>query len=167
MFNIQSFSDTSLDASEARAWRPQIANGDSAAGHTHGASCEATCVDRRPLHDTSITSTLIPLPALTDGAFDRLNDFLESVLWTDKLPYSPTAPKKALSKQGVEVLRTKGLLRRTDGREYVLQGVTDIFELKEATAARSDGAGKVEGKIVLIGRRVDVLRDALTEHLGL
>ena len=77
---------------------------------------------------------------------------------------------------GVEVLRTKGLIRRTDGIEFVLQGVTDIFELKEVKGADKGAKGPegqegqegyVEGKVVFIGRGVNVLRERLIEYLDL
>jgi hypothetical protein len=70
----------------------------------------------------------------------------------------------------IEILRTKGLIRRADGREYVLQGVTDLFEIKELHKKhihphRPDGRSTeteepaleqhVEPKIVFIGKGVD------------
>ena len=157
--------------------------------HAHGADCSSACADANPdssktdqagsrsssLHDNSITSTLIPLPPLSEAAFNELNDFLETVLWTDKLPSDPTG--SLLSASGVEVLRIKGLIRRDDGREYVLQGVTDIFELKEMQHGSGKGGEsaqvqvqvqvQVQGKIVFIGRKVDLLGEKLREHLQL
>jgi hypothetical protein len=72
----------------------------------------------------------------------------------------------------IEILRTKGLIRRADGREYILQGVTDLFEIKELHKKhihphphRPDGRSTepeerpheqhVEPKVVFIGKGVD------------
>lgn len=190
MFNIRSFSDTSLDTDEAKTWRAETATATATAAehrhaHAHGADCSSACADANhapsgteqagarssSLHDSSITSTLIPLPPLPAAAFNKLNDFLETVLWTDKVPGDPTG--SLLSASGVEVLRIKGLIRRDDGREYVLQGVTDIFELKEMQRGGGKGGEseqvhvQVQGKIVFIGRKVDLLGEKLREHLRL
>jgi G3E family GTPase len=183
MFNIQSFSDTALGAEETSTWKVTSGTRGHNHPHTHDASCNGkqtnsaksdTCnssATAQALHDASISSTLIPLPPLSQPAFDKLNDFLESLLWTDKLPQSLDPSGGLLSKQGIEVLRIKGLIRMAagqgeGGREYVLQGVTDIFELKEVKSEAGQ-AGEVQGKIVFIGRRVNVLRDKLREHLQL
>jgi G3E family GTPase len=65
----------------------------------------------------------------------------------------------------VDISRTKGLIRLVDGREYVLQGVTDVFELKQVL---SEGDKGVEegGKIVFIGKGVhDSLRQDLIKAI--
>ena len=64
----------------------------------------------------------------------------------------------------VDVLRTKGLVRRVDGREYLLQGVTDIFELKEVPVDK--GGEMIGGKVVFIGRNVDLLKEKLLLYIS-
>ncbi|EIW73491.1 hypothetical protein TREMEDRAFT_59665 [Tremella mesenterica DSM 1558] len=79
-------------------------------------------------HDHSIhkgISTIsIPIPSLSLDQMKTLNIFLEDLLWTNKLSGYDSSP---------EVLRTKGLVVCQEG-EYVLQGVTDLFELKLITS---------------------------------
>jgi G3E family GTPase len=124
----------------------------------------AKCIEEghdHTVHNSGITTVLIPLPTLDDVKLERLNAFLESLLWSGQLPEQvkeiQTTP---------EILRTKGFINMEDGREMVLQGVTDLFELKEATRGNAGEGERVEGKVVFIGRRVDErLRDALLKFL--
>lgn len=128
------------------------------------------------IHDNGITSTLIPLRPLSDSGFEKLGDFLESVLWGGHLPLKMTGGEKVSlgynddkeeGRGGVEVLRTKGLIRRDDGREYILQGVTDVFELKELPKVSSPSSSSMpSGKVVFIGRGVELLKERLTEYLS-
>jgi len=126
--------------------------------HDHGGKQSETGV-----HNSGITTTLIPIPTLSADQYDALRDFLEILLWKGTVPtaegYAP------------EILRCKGLIRISGGQEVVLQGVTDIFELKELSgeAARNGAGGDAEegGKVVFIGRRVDDrLGTALRRHIG-
>jgi hypothetical protein len=158
--------------------------------HSHGHS------HPHPPHYDGITTALIPLPNLSPTQFDALHTILESLLWGRKLPESPHLPKLGKLGHGassstmsrtlsvssglggdvvapgpeIEILRTKGLIRRADGREYVLQGVTDLFEIKELHKKHPhphapDGRHTepeeraheqhVEPKIVFIGKGVD------------
>ncbi|ORX33450.1 CobW/HypB/UreG, nucleotide-binding domain-domain-containing protein [Kockovaella imperatae] len=109
-------------------------------------------VHDHPSHVNSISTVLIPLPRLTPTQWSRLNLFLENVLWTGKL-------------DGVDinVLRTKGLIHLDDGREMVLQGVMDIFEIKQS----SEPDEAAPGKIVFIGRGVQDLKPALISFVDL
>ncbi|RSH91096.1 hypothetical protein EHS25_010272 [Saitozyma podzolica] len=138
--------------------------------HSHGHSHSHA----HPPHYDGITTALIPLPNLSPTQFDALNTFLDSTMSRTRsvtsglggdvnvdVPVPGPAP---------EILRTKGLFRRADGREYVLQGVTDLFEIKELHKKhphphRPDGRSTepgepaheqhVEPKIVFIGKGVD------------
>ena len=95
-----------------------------------------------------ISSILIPLPNFSSIQFDKLNSFLESLLWEGKLPPSSTLPPP-------EILRTKGYIKLEDGRSYILQGVTDLFELTELPRNVSWTQDERQGKLVFIGRGVD------------
>lgn len=106
-------------------------------------------------HDTEIKSSTIALPPLSPDRITLLNDFLEVVLWGETLP---GGEKKV--DVGVEILRTKGFIMSIDNQSYVLQGVTDVFELKQVR-------GHGEGKIVFIGRNVHLVGDSLKTHLNL
>lgn len=126
------------------------------------ACCDASEHDGHDHHDHSvhnsgITTVLIPLPTLSEEQHAKLNDFLEQLLWKNVLPGGGDAP---------EILRCKGYIKLDGGKEMVLQGVTDLFELKEVSS--KGGEEEVEGKVVFIGRRVDErLSVALRQHLGI
>jgi len=109
---------------------------------------------------SDISTILIPVPPLSTTQYDRLNSFLETLLWEGKLPPPSTSPAP-------EILRTKGYITMHDGRSFILQGVTDLFELKELP--RDDTDSRVEGgKVVFIGRGVDAkLSMTLNKYMGL
>ncbi|KAI9634963.1 putative cytoplasm protein [Dioszegia hungarica] len=119
-------------------------------------------------HFGRITTITIPIPSLSSDQFDRLQRFLEDTLWSIPDPPSATtsggiAIETAEKGGRPEVLRTKGLVRTAEGREYVLQGVTDVFELKELPSSGSGGGSAADGgKVVFIGKGVDErLKDRL------
>jgi len=127
---------------------PSCCNGDKHEGHDH---------HHHSVHNSGITTVLIPLPTLSEQQHAQLNDFLEQLLWKGVLPRGGNAP---------EILRCKGYIKLQDGRELVLQGVTDLFELKEVASKNEEA--QVEGKVVFIGRRVDEgLASALQQHLAI
>ena len=125
------------------------------ANHDHDhTNCDEVGHDHS-VHNSGIATVLVPLPRLSAEQYDRLNELLETLLWNGKLPPGVNITPNP------EILRTKGLINLHDGREMVLQGVTDLFELKEAVRGKESGE-KVEGKVVFIGRGVDDrLKDAL------
>jgi G3E family GTPase len=138
LFNIRAFSADSTT----------LHTDDEHGDHTH---------EQGETHHSGISTVLIPLPRLDEGQFARLNTFIEGLLWKSELPNGVAAP---------EILRTKGYIKMKDGREYVLQGVEDLFELKEIQ--QSDGKGSGTGKIVFIGRDVGQrLEGVLLDHIGL
>jgi G3E family GTPase len=89
---------------------------------------------------------------------------LESILWEQRIPDRPEAVP------GLDILRTKGYFKLEDGREYVVQGVTDIFEMKQVSEARRDRdeGEEMAGKLVFIGRGVrSELIDAFNKFVGI
>lgn len=112
-----------------------------------------------------ITTISIPLPILDDvrtGAFDRL---IRGLLWDGSLPPlsdPPTAPvspdDKPDDKREFDILRTKAFLRSSDGSEYILQGVRDIYEITQVPKGIVEAGIELERivpKLVLIGRGID------------
>ncbi|WVN85093.1 uncharacterized protein L203_100235 [Cryptococcus depauperatus CBS 7841] len=135
MFNIRAFSNSDVTDIRQIEGQPDhsrtfecLHNHD----HDQGAS----------LH-SKITTALIPLPTLACSQFDKLNSFLESLLWSNQFP--------STSSPAPDILRTKGYITVDDGRAFVLQGVTDLFELTKVDDKKGE---KVQGKIVFIGRGV-------------
>lgn len=64
--------------------------------------------------------------------------------------------------ESVQILRSKAYLTTDDGKEYILQGVREIFEVKEVEGSDVE----VEAKLVLIGRGLTpVIRDKIEQYL--
>ena len=81
------------------------------------------------------------------------------MLWESRLPDGEAI-------EGLDILRTKGYFKVEGGGEYVIQGVTDIFEIKEVGAKA--GGEEVQGKLVFIGRGVGQgLRTAFDAFVGI
>ncbi len=76
------------------------------------------------------------------------------MLWENVLPGGLAGQRPAF-----EIHRLKGRLVLLDGREKMVQGVREIFEIFDnpvvALSASSAGEGQVAGKMVLIGRHLD------------
>ena len=120
--------------------------------HTHDHPHES----QSKAHYNDITTVLIPLPTLTQPQHEKLESFLQTLLWESRLPSGETI-------EGLDILRTKGYFEVGDD-EYVIQGVTDIFEIKKV-AMKADG-NEVEGKLVFIGRGVgEELREAFASFM--
>lgn len=112
---------------------------------------------------------MIPLPTLSQDQHTKLERFLESLLWDQRIP-SSVADDASKGKAGLEILRTKGFCKLDDGREYVVQGVTDIFEMKEVppSSATSANGSDMGGKLVFIGRGVgEELQTAFNTFVGI
>ena len=98
--------------------------------------------------DPAIGTVTLAFPPLDDHQLDKLDEWLRSVLWDNKLPEIDTLPKW-------EVHRIKGRIPLVSGKMKLLQGVREIFELIDAANAGSDTASAAEsGKIVIIGRNI-------------
>lgn len=105
--------------------------------------------------DPSISTITLPLPSLSPVQFMKLDAWLQSALWESVLPAS-SASKIAK----FEIHRTKGRIMLDDESLKLLQGVREVFELideKERVVTQNGdaAAGKLGGKIVLIGRGLD------------
>ena len=98
----------------------------------------------------AVATVAIPLPPLTVPQFDRLNTLLESLLWKRAWPAPDTA-------SAPDILRTKGYVVLQDGSARLIQGVSDLFEIREL-----QDTGEVRPKVVFIGRGVD---DSLIEKV--
>ncbi|KAJ8508217.1 hypothetical protein ONZ45_g9482 [Pleurotus djamor] len=90
-----------------------------------------------------ISSIQASCPVLTQAQFDRLDEWIRSVLWDGVLPNQGGVDK-------IEVLRCKGLFSLQSGAQYVLQGVRSMYEIEKV-------AGEIvgipdEGKVVFIGK---------------
>ncbi|ODN81786.1 hypothetical protein L202_02158 [Cryptococcus amylolentus CBS 6039] len=156
MFNLRAFSDA---AGSGSAILRELAD-PAPESHVHSEACD----HEHDQHHSKITTALIPLPPLSTEQYTLLNGFLESLLWNGLYPSANSDDRK----EAPEILRTKGYITLHDGTAFVLQGVVDLFEVKEV---KENGEGKgetVAGKIVFIGRGVgEEVKRALVEWVGL
>jgi hypothetical protein len=104
----------------------------------------------------------IPLPILISSdqsRFDKLDEWIRTILWDDTVPGLPTP---------VKVLRSKGLILRQeeDGRlaEWVLQGVRGLYDIFEV-GMKEGINGSEAGKIVLIGNLAGVESRSIVDSL--
>ena len=109
---------------------------------------------------TTISVRLPTLEHVRTGQFDRL---IRGLLWDGYLPALttlplPVDPIPTLEKKEFDILRTKAFLRSSDGSEFILQGVRDVYEINEVpkgvVGAGNEGENIVP-KLVLIGRGID------------
>lgn len=152
LFHIRAFTNSVTPAiKEAPAALDDDHQHSSDCGHPHESG------ELLPHRNARINTTLIPIPPLNLLQYNKLNTFLEFVLWSATFPAS--------SKVAPEILRTKGYITLQDDRAFVLQGVADLFELKEVDRALDP---EMEGKIVFIGKGVgEDLKRELQMWVGL
>ncbi|KAG8749821.1 hypothetical protein FRC12_013205 [Ceratobasidium sp. 428] len=109
--------------------------------HEHTADCHH--------HDLeSISSVQIAVPVLTDSQLTKLDEWIRSVLWENKL--------SGINSEGlkVEILRCKGIYHAVNGKSYILQGVQTLYDVTEL-GERDSEETVTTGKLVFIGRRLD------------
>lgn len=97
----------------------------------------------------------IKVPSLKEEQLPKLDAWLRSILWDSKLPDSPTdsTADSAEKSPTFEIYRLKARLPMCDGSIKIVQGVRDVFEIKDALEQTPQGQPTLEeGKIVLIGR---------------
>lgn len=103
--------------------------------------------------DKTISTLSVPLPRLTETQVDAVDAWLRSVLWDNVLPSDETTNKPAF-----EIHRLKGRLGLSDGREKMVQGVRELFEIFDNPHSAPEASlapRKDAGKIVIIGRHLD------------
>ena len=97
-----------------------------------------------------ISSLLVTFPTLSASTLERVDVWIRTVLWENRLPEDPPAANS------LEVLRCKGMFAEEGGRLHVLQGVRSLYEISEV---ENDGELEVgipdTGKLVLIGKGLD------------
>ena len=134
LFNIRAFSSDSTGLPLLTSSSSKHDNHD----HPHDSTPKA--------HYNDITTLHIPLPTLTPTQQEKVESFLQTLLWESRLPDGEAI-------ESLDILRTKGFFKVEGGAEFVVQGVTDIFEIKEVAAKPSEEK-QIAGKLVFIGRGV-------------
>ena len=110
--------------------------------------------------DPTISTLTLALPPFDPQKLPLLESWLEAILWEAE-------DNQADQTRKYEIHRTKGLIPLLDGTIRVVQGVREIFEIIEppkpsdgdasASASASDDETPKEGKLVFIGRNLDLL----------
>ncbi|KFY36548.1 hypothetical protein V495_07812 [Pseudogymnoascus sp. VKM F-4514 (FW-929)] len=120
--------------------------------------------------DPRISTVTIKVPRLNEEQVPNLDAWLRSILWDSKLPDSSTEIAAASSDQSptFEIYRLKARLPMSDGSVKIVQGVRDVFEIKDALDQTQRAAPELEeGKIVVIGRdmaNLDFERSYFSTH---
>ena len=101
----------------------------------------------------AISTITLKLPILDTIRLSSLESWLRSLLWEGCLQKSDRLELN----ETIEIHRTKGLVPLLDGSLKVVQGVREIFELREIDylpAKKKDD--KIDsGKLIFIGRGLD------------
>ncbi|KAI5366046.1 putative cobW/HypB/UreG, nucleotide-binding domain, cobalamin (vitamin B12) biosynthesis CobW [Septoria linicola] len=106
--------------------------------------------------DPAIGTMTLSLPVLDDQGVQRLDSWLQSVLWEARLPGTAEAAVDA-SNANWEIHRSKGRMPLTNGRLKMLQGVREIFDLIDGAVDADTAEGESDqkqGKLVFIGRNI-------------
>jgi len=91
----------------------------------------------------------IPLGILDDSQVQKMDAWLRSVLWDNKLPGDSGAHAVPF-----EVHRLKGRIVMPSGRVKVVQGVRELFEIFSPPDTSGAGDVPTTSKMVLIGRHL-------------
>ncbi|KAI0317515.1 cobW-domain-containing protein [Amylostereum chailletii] len=113
--------------------------------HVHDENCAHKHEEQGTHYSVrGISSLQVACPPLTSETLTALDEWLRSVLWEAALPPSHDRIEE------LQVLRCKGLVKTTDGRMLVLQGVQTMYDLSEMGGEEMGVGG--EGKLVFIGK---------------
>lgn len=88
---------------------------------------------------------------------------MRSVLWENVLPgHEPTGGP------AYDVHRLKGRFFGDDGKEKIIQGVREIFDIFDSPSQQPESMPSRAGKIVVIGRHLDDFdfRKSLQDAIG-
>lgn len=109
-----------------------------------------------------ISSLQVTVPPLSPCNFERLEEWIQRVLWDEELPKDNSSD----SIHQIKVLRCKGLFVTDTGKEYILQGVQSMYDISEVNGRDVQGLPSA-GKLVLIGKGLDeAARMSLLKVLG-
>lgn len=132
----------------------------------HHDACDDSCAHEhhsRPHHYEvrGISSLQVSVPLLRQESFDRLDEWIRTVLWESRLPEDSPAEGSSLS-----VLRCKGIFQTYDGVTHVLQGVRNLYEISATADDDVDIGVPDTGKLVFIGKGLDErVRNSLMDIL--
>jgi hypothetical protein len=82
----------------------------------------------------------------------NLDYWLRSLLWNSELPGLDGTKDKGTGT--LEIHRLKARLLLSDGSVKIVQGVREVFEILEAPASSDNSKLSLQGKVVVIGRKI-------------
>ena len=97
-----------------------------------------------------ISSLQVTVPPLSQSKLERLEKWIQRVLWDEELPGHDSSN----TAHQIKVLRCKGLFVTDTGKEYILQGVQSMYDICEVNGQDVTGIPS-SGKLVLIGKGLD------------
>jgi hypothetical protein len=91
---------------------------------------------------------------LNERKLDLLDAWIRSLLWEGEVPFPPQSQVEEGTEEKkpseLDIHRLKGKLAMEGGKQQLIQGVREVFEIFDGP--NQEGLGLVEGKLVLIGR---------------
>lgn len=132
ILNLNAYSSTSINSHVESV---------AAAFHNHD-DCDAHTHHSLP-HQSSISSVKVDVPVIKSLQANLLDEWIRIVLWEHRLPEH--------SSDGMEVLRCKGVYSIDTGECFMLQGVRNLYEIKQLTDEEKIGLPPI-GKLVFIGK---------------
>ncbi|GAA5862516.1 hypothetical protein JCM8547_002090 [Rhodosporidiobolus lusitaniae] len=110
-------------------------------------------------HANDISSVTIPLPVVPSVREGAFHEVVSRLIWEFRTPSLSSLSSRDDAPLELDLLRSKGFLRTTDGRSWILQGVRDIYDITEVPEEalereKKEGKKEVEPKLVLIGRGI-------------
>lgn len=102
----------------------------------------------------NISTLTLLVPLLLHPQREKLECWLRSLLWESILPPPSisTIEQVRTYKQAFEIHRVKGQIPMSDGKNIMIQGVRDVFEMIERGGDGGVRDAGRKGKIVLIGK---------------
>lgn len=109
--------------------------------------------------DPRISTVTIKGPSIKPELLTQLDQWLRTLLWDSKVPGEEKDESATDEERKFEIHRLKARLSLTDGSVKVIQGVRDVFEIKDSPQENGDGEHSTsETKIVIIGRDIADLK---------
>jgi len=111
--------------------------------------------------DSTISTVTVTVPVLKLDQLLRVDAWLRSILWESRLPGVEIAiPSETQYEEKLfEIHRLKGSLIIDDGSIKVVQGVREIFEIKDAPWKKEYTVTcAMDGKLVFIGRNIERMK---------
>jgi G3E family GTPase len=108
----------------------------------------------------TISTISITVPMLNIDQLPKLDAWLRSILWDAKLPHTERDGASLINQKAglFEIHRLKARFPLIDGDVKIVQGVREIFDIKDAHEDKRKGTGEAVlsdyGKLVLIGRHI-------------